>query len=66
MEIGNKCKLIKGVYSNTGLVPAGTVVNIDDIAKDGKSIRVKDHIGRIFWVQPDFLLPLDDIYSKRE
>ena len=66
MKIGDKCKLTKSVYSNTGLVPAGTVVKVEDTTKDKKSIRVKDHVGRIFWVQPDILISLDDIYSKGE
>ncbi len=66
MKIGDKCKLTKSVYSNTGLVPAGTIVKVEDTVKDNKSIRVKDHVGRIFWAQPDSLIPLDDIYSKGE
>ena len=66
MKIGNKYKLIKEVYSGTGLIPKGTIVKIDSMPKDSKTIRVKDHVGRIFWVQPDSLIPLDDIYSKRE
>ena len=66
MKIGDKYKLKKGTYSSTGLVPSGTIVKIYSISKEDNPIRVKDHVGRIFWVQPDSLIPLDDIYSKRE
>lgn len=66
MKIGDKYKLKKATYSNTGLVPSGTIVKIDSISKDDNPIRVRDHVGRIFWVQPYSLIPLDDIYTKGE
>ena len=64
MNLGKKYKLLQSVYSSTGLVHKNTVVRVDALETD--KVRVKDHVGRIFWVQPDSLMPLDDIYSKRE
>lgn len=66
MKVGEKYKLKDKQYSSTGLVPSGTIVKIDSIYKEDNPIRVKDHVGRIFWVQQSSLIPLDDIYTKRE
>mgnify|MGYP003155453304 CR=1 FL=1 len=64
IQVGKKYKLLESVYSSTGLVHKNTVVKAE--ALDSNKVRVKDHIGRIFWVQPDILISLDDIYSKGE
>ena len=64
ISIGKKYKLLESTYCSTGLVQKNTVVKVDFL--DSNKVRVKDHVGRIFWVQPDILISLDDIYSKGE
>ena len=64
MKLKDKYKLKQSVYSPTGLVKKDTIVKIEEMSK--LKVRVSDNVGRIFWVQPDILIPLSDIYTKGE
>ena len=52
IKIGEKVRVEKDIPSPDGMLYKHTIVKIDEWNTETKKIRVKDTLGKVWWIEP--------------
>ena len=52
IEVGDKVRTINDIASENGMLYKDMVVKIDEWNTETKKIRVKDTLGKVWWIEP--------------
>jgi hypothetical protein len=52
MEIGQKVRVQNDIPSADGMLYKNTIVKLDEYSTSNPKIRVKDSLGKVWWIEP--------------
>ena len=52
LEIGQKVRIQEDIPSIDGMLYKDSIVKLDEFNGETKKIRVKDSLGKIWWIEP--------------
>jgi hypothetical protein len=52
MEIGQKVRVQNDIPSADGMLYKNTIVKLDEYSTSNNKIRVKDSLGKVWWIEP--------------
>ncbi len=53
MEIGQKIRVQVDIPSAEGMLYKNTIVKLDEYNESNSKIRVKDSLGKVWWIEPN-------------
>ena len=52
IKVGDKVRTIKDIPSENGMLYKNSLVKLDEWNDSTKKIRVRDRVGKVWWIEP--------------